>query len=229
MSNELNVQNNVASEYAFKRYQGIGLKYHSKIIEEMMDGIEGKILDLGCGIGLVSEIYPKLDILGIDISPGMLAHHKGKHKLASACDIPFPNNHFDSVICRSVLHHIPNCEKALSEINRVLKPGGRFVCWETNKSWLATIIRKFTQHGDHFSEYHTSFDNLPELIGKFFNIKMVKYQGFLGYAFYGFPDILSLHYVFGCIYGLVMACDEILSRIPLVNRMSFAIMIKGTK
>ena len=189
---ELEVQNNVAGYYVDKRYKNVGLKYHSRIIHQMMEGIHGKILDVGCGMGIIHNLYPQRDIMGIDISPGMLRHHKGKHQLASADNIPFGDNTFDSVVCRSVLHHIPETNKALNEIYRVLKPGGKFVCWETNKSWLATIIRGITQHGDHFSEYHSSFSNLPQLLNLYFRDLVVEYQGYVGYPLYGFPDILDL-------------------------------------
>ena len=225
---EIEVQDHVADYYVEKRYKGYGLKYHSRIIKEMMEGIHGKILDVGCGTGIIHDLYPDDDITGIDVSRGMLSHHKGKCQLASACAIPFPDNSFDSVVCRSVLHHIPIPDKALSEIKRVLKPGGKFVCWETNKSWIATLVRRFTQHGDHFSEYHTAFNNLPDLIHNYFHSVVVKYQGFIGYPFYGFPDILDIGRPIPFLFSPFMALDEILSHSPL-KKLGFAVMIKATK
>lgn len=41
--------------------------------------------------------------------------------------IPYPGDHFDIVICNHVLEHVPNDSLALSEIRRVLKPGGRAI------------------------------------------------------------------------------------------------------
>lgn len=226
---EIEVQDHVADYYVEKRYKGFGLKYHSRIIKEMMDGIQGRILDVGCGTGIISDLYPELDIFGIDVSRGMLAHHKGKHWLASATDIPFDDNMFDSVVCRSVLHHIPETAKALSEIKRVLRPGGRFVCWETNKSWLAELIRRRTQHGDHFSEYHRSFSDLPSVIDHYFRDMVVKYQGYIGYPLYGFPDILDFSPYIPYLFEPAMVLDSIISRIPIVNKLGFAVMIKGRK
>ena len=226
---ELEVQDHVADYYVEKRYKGYGFKYHSKVISELMEGVHGKILDCGCGCGFVSDLYPELDIVGIDISPGMLKHHKGKHLLASADNIPFGDNHFDSVVCRSVLHHLPETEKALREIKRVLKPGGTLVCWETNKSWLAELVRRRTQHGDHFSEYHHSFDNLPELISHHFRDMVVKYQGFIAYPLYGFPDILPLYRYTWFLFRPLMVLDSLLSRIPFIRRLGFAVMIRCMK
>lgn len=227
--NEVEVQDNVAGYYVDKRYKGLGLKYHSRIIKEMMEGVHGKILDVGCGTGIIHDLYPHRDIVGIDVSKGMLSHHKGKHLLASADDIPFPNDTFDSVVCRSVLHHLPRAWKGLNEIWRVLRPGGTFVCWETNKSWLAELIRRRTQHGDHFSEYHHSFSNLPELINLYFRNKVVKYQGFVGYPIFGFPDIYDFSRFFHLFFEPIMFLDEMCSRIPILNRMGFAVMIKAKK
>ena len=226
---EIEVQDHSADYYVTKRYQNFGLKYHTKIIREMMSDVYGKILDVGCGTGIIHDLYPLFDIHGIDVSRGMLNHHKGKHSLASATDIPFDNNHFDSVVCRSVLHHIPKTNEALNEIYRVLKPGGRFVCWETNKSWLAELVRRRTQHGDRFSEYHHSFSHLPSLIRLYFHDMVVKYQGFIGYPLYGFPDICDFSRFFPCLFKPVLVLDSLISEVPFISRMGFAVMIKAIK
>lgn len=226
---EIDVQNHVADYYVEKRYKGLGLKYHSRIIKEMMEGIDGKILDVGTGVGIIHDLYPELDIYGIDVSTRMLDHNKGKCWVASATDIPFDDNFFDSVVCRSVLHHIPETEKALREIRRVLKPGGKFVCWETNKSWLATLVRRHTQHGDHFSEFHSSFSDLPRIIRHHFFNLVVKYQGYIGYPLYGFPDICDFARFIPSFFSGAMVLDEFISRVPIINKLGFAIMIKATK
>lgn len=228
---EIEVQDHSADYYVNKRYKSYGLKYHSHIISQMMEGIDGKILDVGCGTGIISDLYPDRDIWGIDISWGMLSHHRGKHIVASACDIPWPSCSFDSVVCRSVLHHLPQAEKALREIVRVLKPGGKFVCWETNKSWLAQLVRRFTQHGDRFSDYHSSFSDLGSLIKRYFRKESVRvtFQGYLAYPLVGFPDIIDFGDMVGRSWRYLVAVDEAISRIPIVNRLGFAVMIKAIK
>lgn len=229
--NEIEVQNHVADYYVNKRYKGLGLKYHFKVITEMMEGIYGKILDVGCGTGIIHDLYPEYDITGIDISEGMLRHHQGEHYLASADNIPFPDRFFDCVVCRSVLHHLPDPKKALSEMVRVLKPGGRFVCWETNKSWLATFIRRMTQHGDHFSSYHCAFSDLGSLIREYFGSDsvQVKHQGFLAYPLLGFPDIIDFSFLVRPASDILLSMDHFLSDVPLIKKLSFAVMIKARK
>lgn len=229
--NELEVQDHVSDYYANIRYRDYGLAYHAWVIRGLMEGANGKILDLGCGTGIISELYNNLDIVGIDISPGMLKFHKGKFLQASATDIPFPDDSFDFVVCRSLLHHLPDAVAGLKEIKRVLKPGGKFVCWETNKSWLAEFIRSKTQHGDHFSEFHTSFSDLPSLVEKFLNVTEVKFEGYCAYALFGFPDIINFSRFIpfaGVVFKMAMRLDEWLSK-TFLRKLGFAVRIKAVK
>lgn len=46
---------------------------------------------------------------------------------ADICDLPFEENSFDFILCNHVLEHIPDDEKAMKEIYRVLRPGGRAI------------------------------------------------------------------------------------------------------
>ena len=71
---ELSVQNH-SSQYYEQRYTGSGLRYHTEVIQWLMGHAQSKVLDAGCGTGIVSSLYAKtsLDILGVDISDGMLA------------------------------------------------------------------------------------------------------------------------------------------------------------
>jgi len=97
------------------------------------------ILDIGCGpcdlwFGNYERIPDGWQITLADFSPGMLG--QGLHKLsphqqefgflvADAQALPFENETFDAVIANSMLYHVPDRPRALSEIHRVLLPGGR--------------------------------------------------------------------------------------------------------
>lgn len=87
--------------------------------------LKGRVLEIGCGIGRLSELYD----CGIDISPKMLKlAPKGKeHKLCDGRTIPYPDESFDSVFCVEVFQHIPYTKPYIEEAKRVLKPGGSFV------------------------------------------------------------------------------------------------------
>lgn len=224
---EIDIQDHVADYYVEKRYVGDSLEYHKAVIAEMMEGVHGKVLDVGCGTGVLHDLYPNLDIIGIDVSSGMLAYHKGKHKLASAEDIPYAAGRFDSVVCRSVLHHLPSPEKALEEIKRVLKPGGTFVAWETNKGAVAHAVRSVTQHGDHFSEYHAK-TGIVDAVRSCFHACNVKYGGVFAYLTAGFPDIVRFPPFLTSNWRALKAFDD---KIPqaILKHLGFYVMIKAKK
>ena len=96
-----------------------------------------RLLDLGCGTGLVLDLaydlFKELD--GIDITEEMLARVKPRPNVrtqkASAEKIPFPDDTFDMVTAYSVLHHIEDLGQVFHEVRRTLKPGGVFYADES--------------------------------------------------------------------------------------------------
>jgi ubiquinone/menaquinone biosynthesis C-methylase UbiE len=83
------------------------------------------ILDLGCGDGIVTNEFVKrgLDVTGVDFSVAALRFVAGKRLIASVDNLPFPEEHFDLVICAETLEHLPDeiYENTLGEIERVAK------------------------------------------------------------------------------------------------------------
>jgi len=220
-----------------KRYSGTGFLYHSRIVTEMLDGVKlkdgkysDKILDVGCGTGFVSTLYPCFDITGIDISDGMLSHNKHKWVKAPAEAIPFPDNHFDFVVCRSLLHHLDDPMVGLREMVRVLKPGGKWVCWDPNHNGIYESIRHIFQHTDRFSHLHHSF-NADELFSmvKESGLKITekRYIGYLGYPLLGFPDIIKFPIPIG-VGKIIMKLDDIIGR-SIAKKFSWSLMVKGEK
>ncbi len=100
---------------------------------------EMRVLDVGCAAGHAAFAFaPRVrDVTGIDISEGMLKEAAEQAKArgienvrfqeAIASSLPFASEEFDIVTCRYVAHHFPSLTPALTEIFRVLKPGGKFV------------------------------------------------------------------------------------------------------
>lgn len=230
------VQDYVSKLYK-ERYDGTGHFYHSRIVTTMLEGVilkdgkySDKILDVGCGVGFVSSLYPSFDIIGIDISDGMLSNNPHKWVKGSAESIPFPDNSFDFVVCRSLLHHLDDPNIGLKEMYRVLKPGGKFACWDPNHSFLNGLFRKLFQKTDRFSHLHKSFkDNeLIEMIEKArFKITDKKYIGFLAYPLIGFPDIIKFP-VSITLARFLMWLDEKLSK-TFVKKIAWSLMIRAVK
>ncbi|HKP54157.1 MAG TPA: class I SAM-dependent methyltransferase [Chloroflexia bacterium] len=101
---------------------------------------QAHILELGCGPGQLwrnnlHRIPAGWEITLSDFSPGMLEKARGNldgsahpftFERIDAQSIPFPPGSFDGVIANYMLYHVPDRPQALSEIQRVLRPGGRF-------------------------------------------------------------------------------------------------------
>lgn len=100
-----------------------------------------KVLELGCGTGNIWKGHDDLiqkceQFILSDFSEGMLEtakanvqeHLNVQYHIIDIQDIPFPDDSFDVVIANMMLYHVPNLEKGLSEVRRVLKKGGTFYC-----------------------------------------------------------------------------------------------------
>ena len=100
-------------------------------------------LDLGCGTGemmkLILQQSDDKSLYGIDLSEKMLEVAKEKLGnrvnliLGDSEQLPSSDSFFDVVYCNDSFHHYPAPDKVLSEVCRVLKPGGIFVmcdCWQ---------------------------------------------------------------------------------------------------
>lgn len=81
-----------------------------------------KVLEVGAGSGLLQDIVN--DYTALDISASARHFFHKPFVEASATNMPFPDNSFDALWSLWVLEHIPNPEKALLEMRRVVKPGG---------------------------------------------------------------------------------------------------------
>lgn len=103
---------------------------------EYINAHSGSVLEVGVGTGLSLEHYKSdLQVTGIDFSEQMLAKAQSKvgrmglgHVVAlkqmDARALDFPDNSFDTIAAMHVLSVVPEPERVMSEIARVLKPGG---------------------------------------------------------------------------------------------------------
>ncbi len=117
---------------------------------------EGCVLEVGVGTGLSLQHY-KSDLLvtGIDFSTEMLAKaqdkvqrmtldHVVQLRQMDARNLDFPNSSFDTIVAMHVLSVVPEPEKVMAEIARVLKPGGKVVItnhFKREKGLLASLER----------------------------------------------------------------------------------------
>jgi malonyl-CoA O-methyltransferase len=113
--------------------------YHVKLIGEHLGPLAGKrVLDVGCGKGRFARVFhqqePEAELWGLDISEAMLAFvPEGIHTRAgSMTEMPFADDFFDGAYATESLEHAVEIEKAVDEICRVVKPGGRIVIIDKN-------------------------------------------------------------------------------------------------
>lgn len=88
--------------------------------------LQGRLLDLGCGRQPYKALLTSArDIVGLELdSPRSRAEFPNADFFYDGRHMPFPDAHFDSVLCNQVLEHVFEPDKFLSEIRRVLRPGG---------------------------------------------------------------------------------------------------------
>ena len=109
-----------------------------------------KVLEIGCGIGMdgIEFAKAKADYTGVDLSDQSIALCKKHFELFSqtgnilntdAEKLPFADNTFDLVYSWGVLHHIPDMQKSIDEVYRVLKPGGKIAIMIYNKYSLVGL------------------------------------------------------------------------------------------
>lgn len=115
------------------------------IVKELKVEPTDKILEVGCGRGFILNILSALftaEFHGIDIAKDHLAiarkqlkNRNVKLKYASVYELPYPDNSFDKIVSTEVLEHLEHEDKALGEIRRVLKPGGKLIVTVPNKKY----------------------------------------------------------------------------------------------
>jgi len=102
-------------------------------------GNSQKVLDVGCGDGGDCAIFADKcnEVTGIDIDPysewADISKANVRLLTADACHLPLPDNHFDIIFAKDTLHHIENHKKAVEEMKRVAKRGGKIFILEANR------------------------------------------------------------------------------------------------
>ncbi len=154
-----------------------------------------KILELGCGDGSLwnknfNHIPSNWEITLTDFSDGMLKDAKKNlgekrsrfnFKIVNAENIPFEEESFDAVIANHMLYHVPNINKALKEINRVLKSEGILFASTVGKNHMKEI-REIISTFDIYSltseswEITDSFqlENGLKIVSEYFNMVELK-------------------------------------------------------
>lgn len=143
-----------------------------------------RVLDLGCGAGRHAfELYRRgadviafdQDVAELENVAAMFAAMKAENQVpdgasaqtvsGDALALPFPDEHFDCVIASEIMEHIPEDEKAMREMVRVVKPGGRVVV-TVPRWWPEKICWALSDEYHQVEGGHVRIYTADELIGK---------------------------------------------------------------
>lgn len=119
------------------------------IVERLLIGRGGRLLDVGCHGGYLTRIIAQASraaVTGIDISPPAVAYARAYVPAAQFVvgdiqdGLPFPDGNFETVTAFDVLEHVPRLESVLREVHRVLAPGGLFVIGVPRETRLWRLV-----------------------------------------------------------------------------------------
>ncbi len=119
-----------------------------------------RVLEAGGGIGMYADqirrrYTPYVELFDIEFERIQEAQSVTPHALVAAAEhLPYPANYFDTIISNEVIEHVVDDRRAVQEMVRVLKPGGRAVIFCPNR-WYPFETHGYYRKG----EYH--FGNIP--------------------------------------------------------------------
>ena len=137
-------------------------RYEASLLKRLGGCVQRKrVLEIGCGRGVGTEIiftqFGADEAHAFDLDPDMIKQARnrlsqyipGRLRLyvGDAAAIEEPDCSFDAVFDFAIIHHIPNWKDAVSEVARVLRPGGRFYFEEVTSHALGRwFYRTFLEH-----------------------------------------------------------------------------------
>lgn len=142
-----------------------------------------KVLEVGCGTGSMWKDHLHLvadsELILTDFSAGMLENARKNlplqenlsFQVVDIQDIPWPDDSFDVVIANMMLYHVPDLHRGLSEVRRVLKPGGSFYCATYGIHGIVEYVAKLLEGMDVTGSVGTSFtlQNGGEILSRHFD------------------------------------------------------------
>jgi SAM-dependent methyltransferase len=129
-----------------------GVDAREHVVAAVRAARPASVLEVGCGWGELAEWVARetgAQVVATDLSERMveLARERGLDaRVADVQELPFPDGAFDVVVAAWMLYHVPELDRGLAEVARVLRPGGRLVA-VTNSTTHLIELRELVGSG----------------------------------------------------------------------------------
>jgi SAM-dependent methyltransferase len=181
----------VAAEYAdesrlrrrARGFAGIGTAHDARVplVTAIVAAAPSRVLEVGCGWGELAAWIARdtgADVIATDLSPRMVELARGNGVNAQVADVqelPFEDESFDAVIAAWMLYHVPDLERGLAEIARVLRAGGVLFA-TTNSRYHLQELRDLVGSGPSPSKF-TREDGREQLLHHFASADRIDVDG----------------------------------------------------
>jgi len=158
-----------------------------------LEPARARVLDIGCSTGILTRHYAASfgDVVGVDIDDGAVEWARNnrsadniEYRVGDSMELPFADCEFDVVTCTHIYEHVPDAQRMLDEIFRVLKPGGlcyfaaenRMRIWDGHYNLplltplpkpLRDVYVRWTRKGERCYETHLGLWGLRRLVRRF--------------------------------------------------------------
>jgi len=181
----------VAAEYADEArlrrraaaFAGVGTAEDARVplVDAVVAAGPNRLLEVGCGWGELAEWIGRAtgaEVVAVDLSPRMveLARERGVDaRLGDVQDLEFDDGEFDVVVAAWMLYHVPDLDRGLAEIARVVRPGGTFVA-ATNSRFHLIELRELVGSGPSALKFSRE-DGEQHLAPHFASVRRIDVDG----------------------------------------------------
>jgi SAM-dependent methyltransferase len=172
-----------------ERFSTSTLSFPRWVFDAYDFGEAADVLEVGCGDGNIwrenlERIPDGWRLTLTDFSPGMVEEartvlgERAQYEVVDVQELPFDDASFDAVIANHMLFHVPDRERALSELARVLRPGGRFTATTVGRDHLEELRALVPVHGGLWSKTRVRFtteSGAKELAAFFVDVEVESY------------------------------------------------------
>lgn len=181
----------VAAEYAdearlmrrARGFAGVGTAHDARVplVAAVIAAAPKRVLEVGCGWGELAAWIAEdtgAEVIATDLSPRMVELARGRGLDARVADVqalPFEDDSFDAVVAAWMLYHVPDLERGLAELARVLRPGGALFV-TTNSRHHLQELRDLVGSGPSPSKF-TREDGREQLLRHFGAVDRIDVDG----------------------------------------------------